>query len=234
MGIAWTALIPLLMLAVYTFVFSVVFRSRWGAQTQSDGDFALYLFSGLLIYGLFSECANAAPLALKSYGPMIKQVRFPSEVVSWTCLLAAGFQFAVGFAVFALAYFAVKGIPPASWVYLPAVLLPVALLSLGAGWILSAVGAVVEDVAQVVGVGTTALLFLSPIFYSAERIPEAFRAYYFVNPFAHLIGMSKDVLFSGVRPDLGVLTTITIGAWIFAWLSYLWFRHAKESIADVL
>jgi len=234
LGRAWALLNPLLLLAVYTFVFSVVFQAKWGLRQGGSVEFALFLFSGLIVYTVFSECVNEAPLLLRRNEIYIKQMVFPVEVLPWVGLTSALFHFAMGFVMLMGLHAWVRGVPPATALYLPLVLLPVPLLTLGATWWLSSLGIFLRDLSQVVGLSTTALLFLSPIFYPADRVPEAIRPAYELNPFAPVLEASKDVLFRGVTPDWAPLAGILIGAWLLAWSGYVWFMKTKKSFADVL
>ena len=234
LGLAWTLLHPLLMLAIYTFVFSFVFEARWAAVAGQPGEFALFLFSGLIVYAIFSECVNEAPNLMLANETYIKQLVFPTEVLAWTMLLASLFSFVVN-ALLLLAFCAlILGPPPASALWLPLIVLPVVLLTLGVAWFLSSLGVYIRDIGQVVGVLTTALLFLSPIFYPAAAVPESLRAWYFLNPFASILDMSKASLFYGAAPDWARLGWLTLAGWVAAWLGFAWFMKTKRGFADVL
>ena len=234
LGLLWAFVQPLMMLAVYTFVFSVVFRARWNLPDSDPSQFALFLFSGLILYGIFAECANQAPGLVRANRIYITQVLFPVEALSWVSLCQALAQAGFATAILALGYLVLIGAPPWTWVLLPLILLPIVFIALGTSWFLASLGVFLEDISQVVSVFTTALLFLSPIFYSADRIPEAFRDVYFLNPLAHLLEMSKDCIFHGQTPEWVTLGTLVAGSWLFASLGYLWFARAKAGFADVL
>ncbi len=234
LGWLWTIINPLLMLCVYTFVFSVVFRAKWNLPTGENGQFALFLFSGLILYNIFAHCVNSAPRLILSNRLYVKQVLFPIEILSWVSLAEALFNFTVSFAILAAFYLVFQGVPPVSILFLPLIILPLLLFSVGSSWLLSSLGVFLSDIAQVVGVLTMALLFMSPIFYPASRIPEEFQPYYFLNPLATVLEMAKGSLFYGVIPDWKTLLGFTIGAWGAAWLGYVWFMKTKKGFADVL
>lgn len=234
LGLLWTLVQPLLMLGVYTFVFSVIFRARWGEGQAGGMEFALFLFSGMIIYTVFSECVNEAPHLIYEHQALIKQVVFPSEVLAWVSLLASLAQFVVGLALLLVFNLAVYGGLPATAVWLPLVMLPVLLGTLGLVWIVSSLGVFLRDISQIVGLATTALLFLSPIFYSSANVPESLRPYYAINPFARLLEMSKDCLFYGHPLAWRTLGLLTLGAWALAWLGYAWFMNTKRGFADVV
>ena len=234
LGLLWTLLQPMLMLAVYTFVFSVVLQAKWNVGGGNRAEFALFLFSGLILYAIFSECVNEAPQLIPANDTYVKQLIFPTEILAWVSLSSALFNFAVSLILLAAFHAVVVGPIPVSALYLPLVMGPLLLLTLGSTWFLASIGVFLKDTAQIVGIGTTALLFLSPIFYSASGIPEAFRAYYYMNPFASILEMSKGSLFYESAPDWQVLAQLTLASWVVVWLGYAWFMKTKSSFADVL
>ena len=234
LGMLWAALVPLLMLSVYTFTFSFVFKARWSAEDAGETDFALFVFSGMILYGLFQRVANEAPNLLVSNQICIKQIVFPSEVLSWVSVLASLFDFAVSFAMWVGFYVLERGAPLASWLFLPLLLLPILLFALGTTWLLSSLGVFLRDLPQLVGVVTTMLLFLSPIFYPATRIPAWAAPYYHLNPFVGILEAARGSLFFGTPPDGRSLALLTAAGWAVAWLGYAWFMRTKPGFADVL
>lgn len=234
-GILWALLEPLAMLTIYTFVFSFVFRARWGGLPPGvHGEFAIFLFSGLTIYAVFSESVNESPSSILESTAYVKQLIFPTEVLAWVLVLAGLFRFSINSVLLVAFYRLTMGNLPVSAAFMPLVLLPVVLLALGVTWLLSSLGVFLRDVGQFVGLATTGLLFLSPIFYPASAIPERFQSIYFLNPFAGVLEMSKRSLFEGQPPDpleLGVLVAV---GWAVAWAGHSWFQLTKSSFADVL
>lgn len=234
LGPLWLFLVPLLMLAVYTFVFARVFEARWGAPGWGDAPFALVLFCGLTLYGLVAECLTEAPTLLTSYQSHIKQLVFPSEILAWVCLLTSGVRLCASLVLLVVAYVVTVGPLPESAIAAPLSLVPIALLTLGAVWIFASLGVYLRDLSHATGVITSALLFLSPIFYPASRVPEAFRPWLALNPLAPALEAARGALFEGVLPDwyaLGIATGIGL---LFAWVGYAWFMWTKEGFNDVL
>jgi len=237
LGRCWVVIQPLLLLSVYTFVFSVVFEARWGSsETASVGrsEFALFLFSGILLFSIFSECVNTAPQSIVENQVYIRQLKFPVEVFAWVTVFTSLFTFAIGLLILGLFYFVIYGFPPESWLYLPVAILPVVLLTLGLVWFISSLSVYFRDTAQITTVLTTALFFLSPIFYPASRIPEAFREIYFLNPLASLIEMFRGALLSNAVPDPWILMQTLLVGWVVAWGGFVWFMKTKRGFSDVL
>jgi len=234
LGPLWSLLTPLMMLAVYTFLFSVVFQSRWGTGSSGHGEFALLFFSGMIIFTIFSEPVMRAPTLMLENVSYIKKVVFPLEILPWTCLGVALFNGAVSFLVLAVFYLLVFGLPPVTALLLPLVLLPLGLATLGVTWFLASVGVFLRDVRQLVGAVTTALMFLSPIFYPVTAVPDSYRWLLYLNPLTITLEASKDVLFWGRVPDPGSWAGDLLAGWLIAWAGYVWFMKTRKAFADVV
>ena len=222
------------MLAVYTFVFSVVFQARWGGGSGSKTEFALVLFAGLLVFNLFAECINRAPGLILSNTNYVKKVVFPLEILPFVALLSALFHTLISLGVWLIAYTLFFGIPHLTVFYLPLVLLPFCLFLMGLSWALASLGVFLRDVSQFIGLLTTALMFLSPIFYPATALPEDYRRILYLNPLTTVVEQTRDVLFWGKTPDLfmlGIYCVVTLG---IAWLGFAWFQKTRKGFADVL
>ena len=234
MGLAWSFLHPLVMLAVYTFVFGFVFRARWQAGSSSTAEFALILFAGLLVFNVFAECVNRAPTLVLSNPGYVKKVVFPLEVLAWVSLAASLFHFAVGLVVWLAFYVVIVGMPHASAAWLPIVLVPLALLSLGFSWFFAALAVYLRDVTHVVGVATTALLFVTPVFYPLSALPPQWWPWLRVNPLTDIVEATRAVLIAGEHPDWARLLVSYVIAIVVAWLGFTWFQKTRRGFADVL
>jgi lipopolysaccharide transport system permease protein len=226
--------LPLSMLVVYTFVFSTVLQARWEGSADGGAGFALRLFAGMLLFGIFAECLNEAPGLLLQSQSFLKQVLFPSEILAWVSLLSALWRFAMGFALLLVAQLLAIGAPPPSALVLPLVLVPVALLALGSSWLVSSLGVFLRDLAQIVTVFTSAVMFLSPVFYPASRVPEPLRPWFSLNPLTAILEAARPALFDGTLPDWNALAIVTAASFAFAWLGYAWFVRTKPGFVDVL
>lgn len=234
LGLLWSFFNPLFMLAVFTFVFSVIFQARWGGGSGSKTEFALVLFAGLLVFNLFAECINRAPGLILSNTNYVKKVVFPLEILPVVGLFSALFHTLISLAVWMIAYTLFFGIPHLTLLYLPLVLVPFCLFLMGLSWALASLGVFLRDVSQFIGVLTTALMFLSPIFYPVTAFPENYRYILYINPLTTVVEQTRDVLFWGKTPDffmLGVYWVVTLG---IAWLGYVWFQKTRKGFADVL
>lgn len=234
MGILWSFFNPLFMLAVYTFVFSVVFQARWGGGSGSKTEFALVLFAGLMMFNLFAECINRAPGLILSNVNYVKKVVFPLEILPAVTLLAALFHLLISLGVWLLAYVIFFGVPHATVLYLPLIVLPLVVFIMGLGWALASLGVYLRDVSQFIGLLTTVLMFLSPIFYPATALPENYRHLLYLNPLTPVIEQTRDVLFWGKNPDFLMLGLYWLITAIIAWLGFAWFQKTRKGFADVL
>ncbi len=234
MGVVWMFLNPLLMLAVYTFVFSVVFKARWDTGSDSKTEFALLLFAGLMVFNLFSECVTRAPGLVLSNPNYVKKVIFPLETLPFVQLLAALFHGLVSLLVWLLAYLIFFGIPHATVLYVPLIVAPFGLFVLGISWWLASLGVYLRDVSQLVGIVTTITLFLSPIFYPPSALPEGYRALLYFNPLTPVVEQMRDVLYFGLPPSFILLAASWGGALLVAWLGFAWFQKTRRGFADVL
>jgi lipopolysaccharide transport system permease protein len=234
LGVAWAVGNPLLMLAVYTLVFGYIFRARWGAGVDTTGEFALVLFCGLTVFGIFSEVVSRAPALILSNPSYVKKVVFPIDCLPWVLLGAALFHAAASLAVLLLANAVLRGVVPWTAVLLPIVLLPLLLLALGLAWALAALGVYLRDIGHLVNALLTVLLFLSPVFYPASSLPEPIHRLIMLNPLTAVLESARAVLLWGQQPDWLLLLPCTLVAALVAWLGWLWFDRTRSGFADVL
>lgn len=233
-GLLWSFFNPVLMLVVYTFVFSAVFKARWHAGSDSKTEFALLLFAGLLVFNLFADCIGRAPGLIAGNVNYVKKVIFPLEILPVVNLIAALFHFVVSLFVWLVAYILIFGVPHLSVLMLPLILIPFLLLILGFSWALSAVSVFLEDTSQLVGVLITVLMFLSPIFYPASSLPIQYQELFMFNPLTPVIEMTRDALFTGSFPNFTVLSFYLVASLFLSWLGFYLFQVMRKEFADVL
>lgn len=233
-GILWSFFNPLFMLMVYTFVFSVIFKSRWSGGTDSKTEFALVLFAGLIIFNLFAECVNRAPSLILQNVNYVKKVVFPLEILPWVALGSALFHACISLLVWIVAYIVLFGVPHATVLLLPLVILPLPFFIMGLSWALAALGVYLRDASQFIGILTSMLMFLSPIFYAANTLPPSFQHLMALNPLAPIIEQAREVLFWGRIPDMKYFALYLCGSALIAWLGFAWFQKTRKGFADVL
>jgi lipopolysaccharide transport system permease protein len=235
MGLLWSFLNPLFMLAVYTFVFSVVFKARWtGTGDESRSEFAVILFAGMIVHSLFAEVLNRAPNLIISNANYVKKVIFPLEILPMVTLGAALFHAFVSLIVLTVAQLVIGGHVAWTIVFVPVIFIPLSILTLGLAWFLASLGVFLRDVGQTVGILMTVMLFLSPVFFPVTALPEKLRPFIMVNPLTFIIEQCRAVAIWGRYPDWTGLAAYTAMALVVAWLGYAWFQKTRRGFADVL
>ena len=233
-GMLWAFLNPILMLAVYTFVFSVIFQARWGGEQESKSEFAIVLFAGLIVHGLFAEVLNRAPQLVLGNANYVKKVVFPLEILPAVSLVVACFHALVSVLVLLGGQLLVQGSIPATVLLLPVVAAPFLLLTLGIAWFLASLGVFVRDMGQIIVFLTTVLLFLSPVFFPLKALPDSVRPWVELNPLTPVIEQVRAVLVWGQMPDWQVLGILLAASVLVAWGGYAWFQKTRKGFADVL
>ncbi|AOJ67926.1 ABC transporter permease [Burkholderia sp. ABCPW 14] len=236
LGILWSLLTPIMMLSVYTFVFSEVFKSRWSdsAHSASKGEFAVVLFAGMIMFNLFSECINRAPSQILSNTNFVKKIVFPLEVLPCVTLLSALFHLCVSVLILLVAEWFIVGTVPTTALLFPIVLAPLCVFIMGVSWMLAATGVYLRDIGQTVGIAITALMFLSPVFFPVSSLPERFRGFVYLNPMTFPIEQSRDVLVWGRMIDWNHWISYSVMAAIIAWIGFAWFQKTRRGFADVI
>lgn len=235
LGILWSFLTPLLLLVIYTFIFSKVFKVRWGVtQEESKVAFAIMLFAGLLPYQLFTDAVSRAPGLILSYPTFVKKVVFPLEVLPIVIVNSALIHSFFGLSILLICGFISIGSLFWTALLLPAVLVPLVLLTLGFTWFLASLGVFVCDIGHGVGLSLTALAFLSPVFYPLSMVPDSFRFWMQLNPLTVLIESYRQMLLLGQEPEwiwLGVMTALSTAV---AYGGFVWFMRSKRAFGDVI
>jgi len=234
MGFFWTLLNPLLMLTIYTLIFGYVFKARWGEMNLGDGGFALTLFCGLIVHGMFAECINRAPVLITSNVNYVKKVIFPIEILPWVVIYAALFHTLMSLVVLSVFSILVNGSVPLTLLWLPVVFLPYILFLVGCLWLFSALGVFLPDIRQLMGLLTTALLFLSPVFYPISALPKSMQGLIYLNPLTLIIEQTREIFLWGNTPDFKLLFLYSLVAMTIAVIGFVWFQKSRRGFADVL
>jgi lipopolysaccharide transport system permease protein len=233
MGVLWAVLTPLAMLALYTFVFSVILQVKFGAGGDT-ASFALYLFCGMLPWLAFSEGIQRSTTVILENANLVKKVVFPLEILPLNVVLAAVVTQIVGTMVLLIVALAMGVSLSWTWLFAPVLLLPQVALTLGLGWFLASFGVFVRDITQVIGLLLTAGMFVTPIMYPASMIPAQFQWWLAVNPLAALIQAYRRVFLEGGLPPLSSLLALTLVGGLVGLFGYAWFVKTKNGFADVL
>jgi lipopolysaccharide transport system permease protein len=235
LGIAWSFITPLAMLAVYTFVFSQVFKARWGGLEQAGPlGFAVNLFAGLIVFNLFSECANRAPTLVLANPSYVKKIVFPLEILAGVAVGSAGFHALTSLVVLTFFELIAFRSLPYTFIWLPFVWAPLILGCLAITWAIAALGVFLRDIGQLVGVVVSMLMFLSPVFFPVSALPRQWQPFLTINPLAQTIEQTRRILIDGNHPQVAYLITGTLIAVLACESSFRLFQKAKRAFADVM
>jgi lipopolysaccharide transport system permease protein len=232
-GLAWSFAQPLFLLAVYTVAFGLVLRATWGFP-GGTADFALMVFAGLIVFNAVAECLERAPRLIAGNPNYVRKVVFPLETLAWVMALTALLHAAIAVAIWVAGYALLVGMPRATAPLALLVLLALFPLLLGIGWLVSALGVFARDIAQVTTLVSHALLFLTPIFYAVEAVPEAWRAPLHANPLTFVVESLRRVLYLGEPPAWAGLAAYFALATAFAAGSLAVFRRLRPRFADLV
>jgi lipopolysaccharide transport system permease protein len=233
LGIAWAVLTPVVMIAIFTFIFAGIFGARFGTS-DSHWDYALYLFCALLPWSMFQESVQQSANTIVVHSNLVKRVVFPLETLPAAHVFAAlGNQL---FATIALlvATIIVRQRLDLTVLWLPALLIPQLLFALGAAWLVASLGVFLRDITQGITLLLMAWMYLTPIIYPESIVPERFRALINFNPFTSLVRSYRRIFLDGAAPDWRGLVYFTALAFILFLFGYWWFARTRKSFADVI
>jgi lipopolysaccharide transport system permease protein len=233
LGIFWSIATPLLSFFIYGFVFSQIMHSRWSGELENT-DYSLVLFSGLVTFSIFIESVNRAPSLILENVSYVKKVIFPLEILAVVAVLVAVTNAGFGIMVLLAAILWIMG--TLSWTILlvPLVLLPYCIFILGLTWILSSLGVFLRDVRQLIVVATSLLMFLTPVLYSVNSVPERYRWIIELNPLTPTLAQMRAVIFGVQWPDISSYIASWCFALVSASLGYFWFMRTRKAFADVI
>ena len=231
--VLWTVLNPLLLMATYFFVFGVVLESRFGAD-QSRTGFAFYFLAGMLPWLAISDAIGRAPNGIIENRVLVKKVVFPVEILPVTQVTAGLVTQAFATVVFLVALFVLRGNIPISVAWLPVLLVPQVLFTLGLAWLLSATGVYLRDIGQMIGFFLTLWFFLTPICYPESQLPAGAAAILTKNPVYVLVRGYRAILLEGHAPAASALIKLWIASAVVFLLGHAWFYKLRKSFADVI
>jgi lipopolysaccharide transport system permease protein len=233
-GLLWTFINPLLMLAIYSFVFGYIFKSRWNTANIGNVHFSIVLFVGLIVSNFFSECLNRAPMLVVGNPNYVKKVVFPLETLSWVAV-GTGLFHALISTIALLAAMLLTGVQ-IGWTALLFPVLMLAFLPMVAGltWFFSALGVYFRDAQQIIVVLTTSLVFLAPIFYPRTNLPVRYRWVLSLNPMTYIVETAQSLLLWRHLPTWQATIGYCLASCVVAWLGWITFQVTRRGFADVI
>jgi lipopolysaccharide transport system permease protein len=234
LGTMWSFLVPFIMLTIYTFVFSVIFKAKWGKGDENIFTFGLTLFAGFIVYTIFAEVVTRSTTIITNNPNYVKKVVFPLEIFPVVLLGVSMINASISVLILCAFYFIIHFTLHWTVIFVPIVLLPVVLLSLGFGWFFAATGVFVRDIGHVVGLAVQVLMFLSPVFYPISAVPSYFQPIYTLNPLGIVMEEMRRVVLSGEMPYWDNWTMVALISFIICIAGFSFFQRCKGAFADVV
>ena len=233
-GLVWMIVTPLVMLAVYTFVFGMVFKVRWSGFGDSKAAFALIMFCGMTVFNIFAESINGSVGIVTGNPNYVKKVVFPLELLPVSSVFSACFFGLIWIGILLLGTVLCLHKFCFTTVCLPMIFIPLVIFSCGIAWFVASLGVFFRDLAHIVGIVLQVLYFMTPIFYSMEMVPESIRPILLLNPMTSLVQFTRQALMYDQWPDWHVFGVVTLLSMAVFQLGYFWFMNTKRGFADVL
>ncbi len=233
LGAVWPLLNPLGHLLLYTFLFSIILQVRF-SNTNSTADFALYLMTAYIPWTAMSEALSGATTRVLEVPNLVKRVVFPLEILPLILPISSFFNAIIGLALVVLFAFFQSGTVHATTLLLPLVLIPHFLFTAGLCWLVASIGVFIRDCKHFMALGLSAGMYLTPIVYPAERLPENLRFLLWVNPVSGMITDYRRLVLEGALPELIPYLAYTSISVVVCALGFHFFFKTKNSFADVV
>jgi lipopolysaccharide transport system permease protein len=233
LGIVWALLTPVVMIAIFTFIFAGIFGARFGVS-GSTWDYALYLFCGLLPWTMFQDTLVQSATTIVNHSNLVKRVVFPLETLPIAQALSSLGNQLFGTVALLIAIVIMHQELHLTILWLPALIIPQLLFTLGAAWLIAALGVFLRDIAQGISLILSAWMFLTPIIYPESIVPDRYRFFININPFTALVRSYRRILLEGAAPDWTGLAYFTGVALISFLFGYWWFARTRKNFADVI
>ncbi len=235
LGLLWSFITPLIMLAVYSFVFGVIFKARWPHERGGGlAGFALVIFAGQIAFQLIAEPVSRASGLITGVPNFVKKVVFPLQILPLSVVGAAAFHAVIAITIIAIASFFINGWIPWTFILVPFASLPLLLLGAGLGWFIASLGVYLRDIGFVVGVALQVLFFATPIFYPLSAVPEEYRQWLAMNPLIPGVELMRACMVTGDIPGWATWSAAYAVGLLTAQLGYAWFDITRKGFADVV
>lgn len=233
LGMVWAVITPVVMITIFTFIFSGIFSARFGPGGTA-WDYALYLFCGLLPWTMFQETVQTSSTTIVAHANLVKRVVFPLETLPAAQALSALANQMFGTIALLVACIVVRHELHASILWLPTLLIPQLVLTLGVAWLVASLGVFLRDIAQGITLVLMAWMYLTPIIYPETIVPERYRPFINANPFTALVRSYRRIFLEGLAPDWPSLAYFAILSAIVFLIGYWWFAKTRRNFADVI
>jgi lipopolysaccharide transport system permease protein len=233
LGLLWAIVTPVVMIGIFTLIFAGVFGARFGVSS-SPWDYAIYLFCGLLPWNMFQETLVLSSSTIVTHANLVKRVVFPLETLPIAQALSGLGNQLFGTVALLVAMIMIRHELHLTTLWLPVVMVPQLIATLGAAWLIASLGVFLRDIAQAISLLLMAWMYLTPILYPESIVPARYRFYVDINPFTALIRSYRRILIEGTSPDWPGLVYFTLFALVCFVFGYWWFARTRKNFADVI
>ena len=235
LGAIWAVLVPLVMLGLYTAVFSTIFSARWGGKpVVNKVDYSVILFVGLIVYGIFADTIARAPSVILSNPGFVKKVVFPLEVLPGVGLLSALYNAGMEcVALLIFMCFSSFGLHLEMLLF-PVVLIPFLMMVYGLALIFASLGVYIRDFDQFAGLLTRVMMYIMPVLYPATIFPEPWRSRMEANPMAVFVEQMRELMLFGHQPNWSQLGIASAWSVVILAFGCFWFQKTRKAFADVI
>lgn len=235
LGLFWSIITPIMMLIIYTFVFGIVFKSKWDYQvTDSRSEFAITLFVGIIIYSFFSDALNKSTVLVYGNANYVKKVIFPLELLSIAHVSSLLVQVGISVLIILIGKLFLMHVFDFYFLLFPFVLIPLIFFTLGLSWFFSAIGVFIKDIQQIVSIIVLMIGYMTPVFYPVTFVPQKLRWIIYLNPLTYIVNFSRNLLIYGKIPEIDQFLLSIVSCYLVMMLGLLFFRKVKSEFSDML
>ncbi|MBY0359275.1 MAG: ABC transporter permease [Candidatus Obscuribacterales bacterium] len=233
LGSFWPLINPAGHLLLYTFLFSIVLKVKFG-NSGSSSNFALYMMTGLIPWSAFAESISRSTTVILENPNLVKRVVFPLEILPLVAVISSYLSQMLALSILFVATTFYLGTIHPTMLFLPLISLSLLLFSAGVSWFLASLGVYVRDTKHFITLGLSAWMYATPIVYPASALPKEFKWLATANPMYGIVNDFRRILLEGLPPDwtsYAMYTSIAIVSW-FA--GYFFFSKTKKTFIDIM
>ena len=239
LGSLWTLINPIIMLSVYTLVFSKIFKAKWGMLNSYDTEqgalvFAINLFAGLIVFNMFAECTAKSPSIVQQNTNFVKKVIFPLEVLGIKIASSALFHGIISAMILIVITAISEGRISPNIIMISLLWGGYYMILLGISWFLSTIGVFVKDISQITGSFINIMMFMSPVFYPTDAVPAGLRWLSHLNPIGYVIEKTRQIMFENEAPTVTEMLIYVIASCIWCELSYRLLKTKERRFGDMI
>lgn len=227
LGVLWSFINPLLQLLVYALVFPFILRIQ-------EENYIMFLFTALIPWNFFSTTLSQSTSVIISNGGIIKKVYFPREILPISIVLSGAINFLVSCIIILVALL-ISGMGISPYIlYLPIILFIQCLITLAICFVLSAFTVYIRDLEYFINVLLQLWMYVTPVLYSINLIPEKFAKLFYLNPMVQIINAYRNIFYYQTMPDLKALGIWFVIGIVGVIVGYNIFKRFEKRFAEEL